>query len=63
MCVRPLTQEEIARRRELARQRHADRMESNQGLTESERQPTPPQTPPQGDQPVQLCPGELMSHV
>ncbi|XP_034536573.1 elongation factor-like GTPase 1 [Notolabrus celidotus] len=58
---RPLTQEEIAHRRELARQRHADRMESNRVLTESQTEPTHSGTTPREGQPVQPSPAQTES--
>ncbi|KAJ8271563.1 hypothetical protein COCON_G00104220 [Conger conger] len=53
---RPLTQEEIAQRREVARQKHAERLAANQGANEGAENPEPaparpaPQTvPPSGE--------------
>lgn len=64
VCVllcRPLTQEEIAQRRELARQRHADRLVADQAAAESHRDLTHTGSMPQEDQHVGLSSGELIS--
>ncbi|CAJ1048662.1 elongation factor-like GTPase 1 [Xyrichtys novacula] len=53
---RPLTQEELAQRRELARQRHADRMVNNSASTE-----THSATKPEGSQGVGLSPAETVN--
>lgn len=48
---RPLTQEEIAQRRELARQRHAERMAADQLATENQKDQVKTGTTAQDDQP------------
>lgn len=64
MCIhvcRPLTQEEIVQRRELARQRHADRLAADQAATESHKDLTHSGSIPQEDLRVGLCVGKLIS--
>ncbi|XP_019935718.1 elongation factor-like GTPase 1 [Paralichthys olivaceus] len=56
---RPLTQEELAQRRELARQRHADRMAADQ--TESHKDLTHTGTVPQEGQPAGLSTAKMES--
>uniref|UniRef100_A0A8C4DND8 Elongation factor-like 1 n=1 Tax=Dicentrarchus labrax TaxID=13489 RepID=A0A8C4DND8_DICLA len=58
---RPLTQDEIAQRRELARQRHADRMTADQTATESQRDLTHSGNTSQDVQPAGLSTGTLNS--
>ncbi|XP_027138710.1 elongation factor-like GTPase 1 [Larimichthys crocea] len=56
---RPLTQEEIAQRRELARQRHADRMTADQTATESQTDLTQSGSTPQEVQPAGLSTAKM----
>lgn len=60
MC-RPLTQEEIAQRRELARQRHADRLAADLAAAESSKDLTHLGGMPQEDQHEGLSTGKLIS--
>ncbi|XP_069029009.1 elongation factor-like GTPase 1 isoform X1 [Embiotoca jacksoni] len=53
---RPLTQEEICERRELARQRHADRMAADQTAAQSQSE-----SPSQDGQPAALCTAKMES--
>lgn len=64
MCIhlcRLLTQEEIAQRRELARQRHADRLAADQAATESHKDLTHSGSMPQEDERMGLSTGKLTS--
>ncbi|XP_023281330.1 elongation factor-like GTPase 1 [Seriola lalandi dorsalis] len=58
---RPLTQEEIAQRRELARQRHADRMAADQTAAESHKDLTHSGSMPQEGQPAGLSIAKMES--
>lgn len=58
---RPLTQEEIAQRRELARQRHAERMAADQLATENQKDQVKTGTTAQDDQPSVPSTGNLGS--
>uniref|UniRef100_A0A3B4UIW6 Elongation factor-like 1 n=1 Tax=Seriola dumerili TaxID=41447 RepID=A0A3B4UIW6_SERDU len=58
---RPLTQEEIAQRRELARQRHADRMAADQTAAESHEDLTLSGSMPQEGQPAGLTKMESLT--
>ncbi|KAM9366263.1 elongation factor-like GTPase 1 [Symphorus nematophorus] len=58
---RPLTQEEIAQRRELARQRHADRMAADQTSAESQKDPTHSGSTPQEGQPAGMSTAKMES--
>lgn len=59
MGFRPLTQEEIAQRREIARQRHAERMMADQTEAEGRKCLCPSASPPQESQPSGLSAGDL----
>ncbi|XP_060899710.1 elongation factor-like GTPase 1 isoform X1 [Labrus mixtus] len=56
---RPLTQEEIAQRREIARQRHAERMVTDQTPTESHKEHTHSQTKSQEGKPSGLSTAKM----
>nr|XP_046243837.1 elongation factor-like GTPase 1 isoform X2 [Scatophagus argus] len=58
---RPLTQEEIAQRRELARQRHADRMIADQTAAESHKDLSHSGSMPQESQPAGLSTAKMES--
>ncbi|XP_030580024.1 elongation factor-like GTPase 1 isoform X2 [Archocentrus centrarchus] len=58
---RPLTQEEIAQRRELARQRHADRMAADQTAAESHRESSHLESVSQEGQPAGLSTATMES--
>lgn len=60
IVFRSLTQEEIAQRRETARQRHADRMAAGQTAAESHGELSHMESTSQGGQPVGLSAGELV---
>lgn len=63
-CVRrPLTQEEIAQRRELARQRHADRLTADQKAAESHEDLTHSGSAPQEAQPAGHSTGKLNNTI
>lgn len=56
---RPLTQEEIAQRKEIARQRHAERMMADQTEAEGHKYLCPSASRPQESQPSGLSTGDL----
>ncbi|XP_060924303.1 elongation factor-like GTPase 1 [Limanda limanda] len=58
---RPLTQEELSQRRELARQRHADRMAADQAATESNKDLNHTGRVPQEDRPAGLSTAKMES--